>query len=104
MVKLSVFYPATDGFTFDKDYYLKTHIPLSLQLQGDAVKSISVEFGLNDVADVKPLYVAMCHFVYDSLDSFRETFMPHTEVLQGDIKNYTNIQTIIQFSELVINK
>lgn len=104
MIKLSVFYPAMDGFNFDKEYYLKTHIPLSLQLQGDAVKSISVEFGINDVPDVKPVYVAMCHFIYDSFDSFREAFMPHAEVLQADITNYTNIQTVIQFSEVMVNK
>lgn len=104
MIKLSVFYPATNDFTFDKDYYLNTHIPLSLKLQGDAVKSISVEFGINDVPDVKPVYVAMCHFIYDSFESFREAFMPHAEVLQADIKNYTNIQTVIQFSDVMINK
>ncbi len=37
------------------------------------------------------------------MDAFVEAFMPHIEELQGDIKNYTDVQPIIQFSEIVLD-
>lgn len=104
MIKLSIFYPDIAGSKFDKDYYLNTHMPLSLKLQGEAVKGVTVEFGISGLPGTKPTYIAMCHFVYESFESFGAAFMPHAEVLQDDIKNYTDIETIIQFSEVMINK
>jgi hypothetical protein len=36
------------------------------------------------------------------MDAFLEAFMPHMEVLQGDIANYTNVQPTIQFSQILL--
>ena len=103
MIKLSIFYPNVEGSKFDKDYYLNTHMPLSLRLQGDSIKGVQVEFGISGLPSTKPAYIAMCHFLYDSFEAFEASFMPHAEVLQGDIKNYTDVEAIIQFSEVMNN-
>ena len=47
MIRLTILYPNMEGKKFDKDYYLNTHMPLTLKLQGDAVKHVSVEFGFS---------------------------------------------------------
>ena len=101
MIKLSIFYPDKEGKKFDKEYYLNTHMPLSIKLQGDAVKNVEVEFGLSGATPgSRPSYIALCHFFYDSLEAFQVAFMPHAETLMKDISNYTDIETVIQFSEV----
>jgi len=104
MIKLTILYPNAEGKKFDKDYYLKTHIPLSLLLQGDAVKRVSVEFGFSGgLPGSQPPYVAICNFFYDSIEAFQKGFMPHANTLRTDIANYTDIETIIQFSEVKLD-
>ncbi len=46
--------------------------------------------------------MVVCHFVYDSFQAFEAAFTPHADVLMKDIENYTDIETIIQFSEVKI--
>jgi uncharacterized protein (TIGR02118 family) len=104
MIKLSIFYPNIEGKKFDKDYYLDVHMPLSIKLQGDAVKHVEVDFGFSGgMPDSKPPYVVVCHFLYDSFEAFQQAFMPHAETLMNDITNYTDIETVIQFSEVKIS-
>jgi uncharacterized protein (TIGR02118 family) len=100
MIKLTVFYPDGEGKRFDMDYYMNKHMPLSVELQGAAVKAVSVDVGINGGPETKPPYVAVCHFLYDSYQDFEAAFMPHAKVLMDDIANYTNIETVIQFSEV----
>jgi uncharacterized protein (TIGR02118 family) len=102
MIKLSIFYPNIEGKKFDKKYYLETHMPLSLKLQGDAIKNVSVEFGISGLPGTEPTYIAVCHFTYDSMEAFEKAFMPHADVLMKDILNYTDIENVIQFSEIVL--
>jgi uncharacterized protein (TIGR02118 family) len=104
IIRLTILYPSIDGKKFDKDYYIDKHMPLSLQLQGAAVEHVSVEFGFSGGAPgSKPPYVAICNFLYDSFKAFQNAFMPHAEILTKDILNYTDIEAIIQFSEVKIN-
>jgi uncharacterized protein (TIGR02118 family) len=101
MVKLSIFYAGDESKKFDKEYYLNVHMPLSIKLQGEAVKHVEVDFGFSGgLPGSKPPYVAVCHFLYDSFEAFQQAFMPHAETLMKDITNYTDIETVIQFSEV----
>ncbi|HEV8287208.1 MAG TPA: EthD family reductase [Chitinophagaceae bacterium] len=102
MIKLSIFYPNIEGKKFDKDYYINTHMPLSMKLQGSAIRSVNVDFGISGLPGTKAPYIAICHFIYDSFQAFEAAFTPHADVLMKDIKNYTDIETIIQFSEVKI--
>lgn len=101
MIKLTVFYPTGEGKKFDKEYYMNTHMPMSIKLQGDAIKKVEVDFGFSGVTPGSdPLYIAICNFWYDSFEAFEAAFMPHAQTLMKDIANYTDIETIIQFSEV----
>lgn len=53
---------------------------------------------------IKPPYVAIAPFVFDSVGAFAEAFKPHAEILQGDIKNFTDIEPVYQISEVKIYK
>ncbi|MHB9118586.1 MAG: EthD family reductase [Burkholderiales bacterium] len=103
MVKLSILYPSREGGRFDMDYYLNTHMPLSIRLLGTALKGLNVEQGLSGgLPDSPAPYVALCHMLFDSPQAFYEAFMPHAETLQGDIPNYTDIEPLIQISAVRI--
>jgi len=47
-----------------------------------------------------PVYVAMCHMSFDSLDAFQAVFAPSVETFQKDVPNYTDIEPTVQISEV----
>ena len=105
MIKVTILYPDKEGGTFDFDYYLKRHMPMSIERHGPALRGVTVDRGLSGVTPgSKPTHVAICHLFFDSVDAFVHAFMPHAEVLQGDIPKFTNIAPVIQFSEVEIHK
>lgn len=88
------------------DYYLNVHMPRSIALlsKGNGYRGVSVERGLGGAAPSSaPAYVAMCHYLFDSAEDFMAAFMPHAAELQGDMPNYTDIETVIQVSEVAIS-
>lgn len=101
MIKVSVMYPSGAGRTFDINYYCKTHIPLAQKLLSPALKGVGVEHGIaGGEPGAPPPYLAIGHLLFDSLDAFMSSFMPHLGALQGDIPNYTNAPPVIQISEV----
>jgi uncharacterized protein (TIGR02118 family) len=48
----------------------------------------------------KPPFIAICHFLYDSPEAFETAFLPHAETRMKDIPDYTDIETVVQFSEV----
>lgn len=105
MIKISILYPNTGRF--DMGYYLDKHMPRSIELlsKGKGYKGVSVERGLGGASPGSaPDYVAMCHYLFDTTDDFMAAFLPHAAELQGDMSNYTDIATIIQVSEVAINR
>ena len=105
MVKITVLYPNIKGKRFDIDYYLNVHMPMSIEKQGAAMKGVTVEIGISGAPEgTPPPYVALCHFLYESVDAFLKAFMPHAEMLMGDMVNYTDIESVIQISEVRIHQ
>lgn len=101
MIRVSILYPNTPGSHFDFDYYLQTHVPMAQRLLGNSLKGLSVERGLmGTTSNSPPAYIAMCQLLFDSVEAFLEAFLPHAEVLQGDIGNYTDVEAIIQFNQI----
>ena len=105
MVKISILYPQTPGAAFDMDYYLRTHMPMSLaRLRSHpGFIALSVERGVAaPQSGVAPAYVAMCHYTFTTAEDFVAAFMPHAAELQGDMPNYTSIAPVVQFSDVEI--
>ncbi len=103
MIKVSVFYPNSEGSQFDMDYYCNQHIPMVQQTLGDACKKAAVDAGIGGIAPGAPAaYVAMAHLYFDSVEAFQAAFGPHAEEIMADIPNYTDIEPIIQVSEVKV--
>ena len=105
MIKISILYSNTGKF--DMGYYLDKHMPRSIELlgKGKGYRGVSVERGLGGASPGSaPGYVAMCHYLFDTADDFMAAFMPHAAELQGDMPNYTDIETIIQVSEVLVSR
>jgi uncharacterized protein (TIGR02118 family) len=101
MIKVSVLYPAGASTKFDMDYYCKSHMPMVQEKLGAACKSMAVEQGLGGAAPgAPPTYTAMGHLYFDSVAEFQASFGPHAEAIMADIPNYTNVQPVIQISDV----
>ena len=105
MIKVSVFYPNKPGARFDHDYYRDKHMPLLKERMGDACLYYTIEKGLaGGEPGSPPIYVAMCHFFCDSVPAFAAAFGPHAKEILGDIPNYTDLQPVLQISEVVVER
>jgi len=107
MIKISILYPNHPGSRFDLNYYVQTHMPMSIGLLGahPGFKGVSVEQGLGGVIPgSQAAYVAMCHYLFDSFEDFIAAFTPHAALLQGDMPNYTDIEPVIQCNEVLISR
>ena len=103
MVSITILYPNKPGAHFDADYYLAVHMPRSIELLEPALKGVSVEMGKSGSLPDQPApFFAICSFTCESVDAFMTSFMPHMAELQGDIPNYTDVEAVIQISELKI--
>jgi len=101
MIKVSVFYPYSDGSPFDIAYYVEKHMPMVKQRVGAACKGAAVGHGLASAVPGAPLmFVAMGHMYFDSVESFRQAFGPHQQAIMADVPNYTKIQPVLQISEV----
>ncbi|QCE42562.1 EthD family reductase [Psychroserpens sp. NJDZ02] len=102
MIKVSVMYPNGKDVTFDSDYYTNSHLPMIVEALGDALKGLELDLGLASRVPGEPApYVAIAHLKFDSVVSFQESFGPHGETFAADIKNYSNVEGVLQISELV---
>lgn len=107
MIRISILYPNNRGARFDVSYYVETHMPMSIKLLSahPGFRGVSVERGLGGaVPGSGAAYIAMCHFLFSSVEEFMAAFMPNAEVLQGDMPNYTDIEPVIQFNEVLISR
>lgn len=101
MIKVTVFYPNGEGKTFDMDYYSNKHMSLVKTLLGDSVKVISIDKGLaSGTPDTPVPYLAIGYLYFDTMSAFQNSMGPATEKLVADLPNFTNIQPVIQISEV----
>ena len=101
MIKVSILYPGNPGTRFDVDYYLRFHMPMAARLLGSAVMAVSVEIGVSGAMPGQPApFAAIAGFTCESIEAFTAAFMPVAGQLQGDIPNYTDIDPVIQVSEI----
>ena len=102
MIKVSVLYPNGEGKTFDMDYYCNTHLPLVGELLGDYLKAATVEKGIGGAAPGSTApFAGMGNMYYDSIEDFGNAFGPNADKIMADLPNFTNIEPIIQISEVM---
>jgi uncharacterized protein (TIGR02118 family) len=107
MITISIMYPYAKGARFDVSYYVNTHMPMSIKLASahPGFKGVSVERGVAGVMPGSdPAYVMMTHFTFTSVEDFWAATKPNAETLQNDMSNYTDIQPVMQFNEVLISE
>ena len=103
MIKVSVMYPNSSKCQFDVDYYCSRHLAMVTELLGNYLKGKEVEVGVaGGTPGETPLFIAVGHFTFDSIDSFRTCFGPHVGKIFSDTENFTNIDPHVQISEIKI--
>ena len=94
MIRVSVFYPSSEGSTFDHAYYKATHVPLAMKAWSPT--STQIDVGINGP------YVAAVHMTFDSMDAFQAGMgSPLTGDVRADVANYTNITPVMQIAEVI---
>jgi uncharacterized protein (TIGR02118 family) len=103
MIKVSVFYPNNEGARFDMDYYLHKHIPMVRQKMAAAMKGMGVEQGIAGGMPGAPLpYRVIAHMTFDSMEAYQAAFGPHAQTIMADVPNYTDLQPVVQISEVKV--
>jgi uncharacterized protein (TIGR02118 family) len=103
MIKVSVLYPNSPGVRFDHDYYRDKHLPLIKSRMGAGLMYYTIDKGLaGKTPDAPPTYVAACHLICESLATYRASFGPHAQEIDGDIRNFTGVTPVVQISEVVV--
>ncbi len=101
MVKVTILYPNGDGKTFDMDYYANKHMPMLANVLGDSLKLLKIDKGIAGRTPDEPIpYLAIGYLYFDTLSAYQNAFAPNAEKIVGDIPNYTNIQPVVQISEI----
>nr|WP_299384224.1 EthD family reductase [Allomuricauda sp.] len=101
MVKVTILYPSSDGSTFNMDYYATKHMPMVAELMGESLKHWSIDKGISGRTPEEPLpYMAIGYLYFDQLSDYQESFGPNAKQIVGDIPNYTNVQPVVQISEI----
>ena len=102
MVKVAILYPGGEGKKFDMDYYVNKHFPLLRTLCGDALKATAIDKGLAGGAPGAPIpFLAIGYLYFDTLEAYQNAMKASVDKIRADIPNYTNIQPVIQVSEVV---
>lgn len=75
-------------------------MPTAIQLLSahPRCRGVFVEKGLGNISwELPGAFIAMCQYLFDSIESFIEVFLAHTLGLQEDVPKYIDIEPIIQF-------
>ncbi|MDN5212990.1 EthD family reductase [Fulvivirgaceae bacterium BMA12] len=102
MIKVTILYPNDEGKTFDMDYYSNKHMPMVASLLGDSLRLLEIDNGIAGRTPDEPIpYLAIGYLYFDKLSAYQNSFGPHAEKIINDIPNYTNIQPVLQISEVL---
>ena len=89
-VKVSVLYPASEGSTFDMDYYKTTHREIVERVLGPG--AVRGEQGIDD----QP-FMATGHLIYESMEAMQTGMAgPDAGEAMADVANFTNITPQMQ--------
>jgi uncharacterized protein (TIGR02118 family) len=94
MIRLSVLYPASEGASFDHDYYREKHVPLCVETWG--LDGAEIDKGVDGP------YVAAVHMRFASPEALQAAMASEgTGAILADVANYTDITPVLQTSEIV---
>ena len=101
MFKVAILYPNGEGKTFDMDYYEKKHMPMVAGFIGGNLKFYEIDKGVagRTPGDKVP-FVAIGYFYISDTAEYNKAIAQNRDAIISDFKNYTNIQPVVQISEI----
>ena len=101
MFRIAIFYPGGENKTFDMAYYEKKHMPMVAGFIGKNLNFYEIDMGIagrtsNDTAP----FVAIGYFYIYDVAEYNQAIAKNRDAIVSDFKNYTNIQPVIQISEI----
>jgi uncharacterized protein (TIGR02118 family) len=101
MIKVTILYPNGEDKTFDMDYYEKKHMPMVAGFLGKNLKFYEIDKGISGrTANDKAPFAAIGYFYVSDITEYNKAIAQNRDAVINDIKNYTNIQPVIQISEV----
>ena len=108
MFKVAILYANGDDKTFDMDYYEKKHMPMVAGFIGKNLKFYEIDKGIaGRTPNDKPPFLAIGYFYISDVAEYGKAIAQNRDAVVNDFKNYTNVQPVVQISEikqLVYNK
>lgn len=101
MFKVAILYPNGDDKTFDMDYYEQKHMPMVAGFLGDNLKFYEIDKGIaGRTPNDKVPFLAIGYFYIKDVAAYNKAIGQNRDVIVNDFKNYTNIQPVVQISEI----
>lgn len=101
MFKVTILYPNGDDKTFDMDYYEKKHMPMVAGFIGKNLRFYEIDKGLSGrTPNDKPAYLAIGYFFVKDVAEYGKAIAQNRDAVISDFKNYTNVQPVVQISEV----
>jgi uncharacterized protein (TIGR02118 family) len=101
MFKVSILYPNGEGKTFDMGYYENTHMPLMAGLLGKNLKFYEIDKGIaGSTPNDEVPFVAIGYFYCYDITEYNKAVARNIDAILSDVKKYTNIQPMVQISEI----
>ena len=101
MFKVAILYPNGEDKTFDMDYYEKKHMPMVAGFLGKNLKFYEIDKGIaGRTPNDKVPFVAVGYFYIVDVAEYNKAIAQNRDAVISDFKNYTNIQPVIQISEI----
>jgi uncharacterized protein (TIGR02118 family) len=96
--RVAVLYPNNTGKAFDMNYYKNKHMPLvTSKLAPFGLLSTSIDKANSD----NEPFTAIGYLLFDSLENCQKGLASVGAELADDVKNYTDIEPMIQISEVI---
>ena len=101
MFKVAILYPNGEDKTFDMDYYEKKHMPMVAGFLGKNLKFYEIDKGIaGRTPNDKVPFLAIGYFYINDVAEYNKAIAQNRDAVINDFKNYTNIQPVVQISEI----
>ena len=101
MFKVAILYPNGEDKTFDMEYYEKKHMPMVAGFLGKNLKFYEIDKGIaGRTPNDKVPFIAIGYFYISDVVEYNKAIVQNRDAVISDLKNYTNIQTVVQISEI----
>lgn len=100
MIRIAVLYPNLAEAEFDFDYYQSKHIPLVKELYKQyGLLSIEFDTAVTASGKNKAPYLVIAYLSFNDMPAFLDAIKHAGKEVSDDVKNFTNIEPIIQISQ-----